>query len=121
MGWSEQDEQLAQDIQVRVDLETKTLREHVAALTTERDFLLGKEILGSNALEASQAREAMLREAMQYDLEKNDGLFCATHAALALPTDDSALQQWLAEELEKIAKHYDTTMPSVSQHIRNMK
>jgi len=36
MGWSEQDEQLAQEIQARVDKETSALKEQIAALTKER-------------------------------------------------------------------------------------
>lgn len=31
MGWSEQDEELAQEIQARVDAETSALKEQVAA------------------------------------------------------------------------------------------
>jgi len=37
MGWSEQDEQLAQEIQARVDKETSELKEQVAVLTKERN------------------------------------------------------------------------------------
>ena len=124
----------------------------IAALTKERDDLLKltnvqeqlpvprlREQLKDEHIQhkrwqmacaASQAREAKLREALEHyrnmaSPRSWDG--SPANAALALPTDDTALQQRLAEEREKCAQQCDdeASIEGIAQRcatkIRSMK
>jgi len=87
----------------------------VAALTKERNALQDKlnavvtvGIREREQLVAAQAREAKLRDAAKAVLEVGMGSdFEALNAALALPTDDSALIERLKKEREKVITWID--------------
>jgi len=73
MGWSEQDEELAQEIQARVDAETSALKKQVAA---------------------TQYREAKLRKALRNCYGLQGALdIPMIEATLNLPSNDTALQE----------------------------
>lgn len=105
------------------------LDQQVAALTKENERLktvpmkyrrMEFNAQLQNQLSASQAREARLRDAM--DTCDRDCI----RAALALPTDDSALQARLKEEREKCAERIEAvegewlTKVAASALIRSM-
>jgi len=96
MGWSEQDEQLAQEIQARVDKETSELKKHVAALTKERDQAIYRmQRVETEELPAAQAREAKLREALENCYGLTGPLDVSMiEAVLAIPRGgDTSLQE----------------------------
>jgi uncharacterized protein YPO0396 len=91
--------------------EWRAVKDQLAALTKERDELLGPnpvEQMIRDQLAAAQAREAKLRDAAKAVLEVGMGSdFEALNAALALPTDDSALIERLKKEREKVITWID--------------
>lgn len=91
-------------------------RDRVAELTKERDGAIDwMQARMNEQLAASQAREAKLRWALADDsfaiTFQSMGQYRSALLKLALPTDDSALQERLKEERERCAKlieNYDT-------------
>ena len=126
--WERGDRQYPQAVQDYKDLcvELKRTQFDLAAMTQERDLKDSQVTkLYSNWTEA-QSRIKELREALEMCAGFNDHEWTETQSniiidILATPDDSSALDAALKAEREQIAKHYDTTMPSVSQHIRSLK
>jgi hypothetical protein len=102
---------------MRSALALESLEQQVAALTKERNALQDKlnavvtvGIREREQLVAAQAREAKLRDAAKAVLEVGMGSdFEALNAALALPTDDSALIERLKKEYKRGYKAGITT------------
>lgn len=129
MGWSEQDEQLAQEIQARVDAETSALKEQVATLTKALKYekmntavwqqdakkKLDDRTYAYHELAAAQAQIVQLREALKVVEDGIDDCWAVNcpaemnvfRAAIAIPTDDTALRERLAQERERCAKELE--------------
>ena len=83
----------------------------VAALTKEKNDWYRLHDHVTDELVSSQAREAKLRDAAKAVLEVGMGSdFEALNAALAFPSDDSALMERLKEEREQLIDDWTTTI-----------
>ena len=76
-----------------------------------------------NQLTASQARERLLRDALEYYMSNgiDEHLYYTVKNALAQPTDDTALKAALAAERERVYEAVDRELePRVSSAIRDI-
>ena len=94
---------------VQIHKDIHALQESCAAMTKERDFLLGKILLCDNAPAAKDAVIAKLREALWkvHEFTTNDIIDATIQQALAILNDDTALKERLAQERERIAAAID--------------
>lgn len=108
--------------------ERDALTEQVAALTKENERLQTIDLdsqMAVQKLAASNAREQKLRDVLQEYTNasyRDDSIADRAADALALPTDDTALQALLQQEREKVASKFQAMVGGydIAATIRSM-